>query len=459
MVKNWILFLFLILISTHSTIFAQKNQASVKTRILFIFDESNSMTANWTSGRKIDVAKRIMIHLVDSLKNLKNVELALRMYGHQSPVPPQDCGDTKLEVPFGPNNAKQIIDKLNNTVPKGTTPIARSLAESVNDFPPCANCRNIIILITDGIEACSSDPCAVALSLYKNGITIKPFIIGIGLNVEFKNAFDCLGQYYDADKEEKFESVMKEVITKSLSGITSSQINLLNTEGMPRETNVNITLYDQKTGKIISNFIHTLNPKGNPDTLKLATDIEYRMTVHTIPEVTVEHINLSSGKHNILKASTPQGFLSITEDNGNEYAGTDCIIRKHGDMKTINIQHVFETEKYLTGFYDLEILTLPRIYLNTVEIKQSQTKTIQILKPGVANLLFPSKGYVGIYQIKNGQVVLVCNENMILKKGLQLQPGEYIAVYRPADAKTTDLSKSKTFTVVSGYSVNVFFNE
>jgi Ca-activated chloride channel family protein len=457
--KSKIIILLIFFFTANFSVFAQKNQANVKTRILFIFDESNSMTATWQKERKIDVARKILIHLLDSLKNLKNVELALRMYGHQSPVPPQDCGDTKLEVPFGPNNWQKIADKLNSTVPKGTTPIARSLAECVSDFPPCSNCRNVIILITDGIEACSGDPCAVALSLYKNGITIKPFIIGIGLDVQFKKAFDCLGQYYDANKEEQFGIVLNQVITKTLSGLSTSQINLLDTYGNPKETNINITLYDQKTGKIISNFIHTLNSKGNPDTLSLATDIVYKMTVHTMPEVTVENINLIPGKHNIIKAKTPQGFLTAVEDNGTEYQNTNFIVRKHGDMKTINVQQVFETEKYLTGFYDVEILTLPRIYLNNIEIKQSQTQTINIPKPGVANLLFSSKGYAAIFEVKNGKVSLVCNENNILKKGVQLQPGDYIAVYRPAEAKTTELSKSKSFTVVSGYSVNVFFDE
>ncbi|MBK9638483.1 MAG: hypothetical protein IPO63_11975 [Bacteroidetes bacterium] len=47
--------------------------------------------------------------------------------------------------------------------PSGTTPIARSLEECGGDFPK-SQARNIIILITDGIEECNGDPCAVSAS-------------------------------------------------------------------------------------------------------------------------------------------------------------------------------------------------------------------------------------------------------------------------------------------------------
>jgi Ca-activated chloride channel family protein len=69
-------------------------------RILFIFDASNSMAGQWDGARKFDMAREVLFDVVDSLEEMSNVEMALRVYGHQSPVPPQDCSDTKLEVPF-----------------------------------------------------------------------------------------------------------------------------------------------------------------------------------------------------------------------------------------------------------------------------------------------------------------------------------------------------------------------
>ena len=77
------------------TAIAQKKKEPVN-RILFIFDASQSMLGRWQSGRKIDIAKNLLSNMVDSLKDIKNLEIGLRVYGHQKGYPPQDCDDTKL---------------------------------------------------------------------------------------------------------------------------------------------------------------------------------------------------------------------------------------------------------------------------------------------------------------------------------------------------------------------------
>ena len=114
--------------------------------------------------------------------------MALRVYGHQKQYPPQICDDTRLEVPFSKDNTARIKHVIKSIIPKGTTPIAYALLQSVNDFPACDNCRNVVILITDGLEECGGDPCSVSFELQKKGIVLKPFIIGIGKN--FKESFD-----------------------------------------------------------------------------------------------------------------------------------------------------------------------------------------------------------------------------------------------------------------------------
>ena len=129
-------------------------QTQPKTRILFVLDASQSMLGKWDSEQKMKVATRLMSNLMDSLKSIKNIEVALRVYGHQYSVAAgnRSCEDTKLEVPFSANNYDKIKSKLKGLYPQGTTPIAYSLEQTKNDFPPCSNCRNIIILITDGID-------------------------------------------------------------------------------------------------------------------------------------------------------------------------------------------------------------------------------------------------------------------------------------------------------------------
>src|SRR3989344_5292643 len=162
--------------------FASKAQAQELTRVLFILDASNSMNAKWGDQSRIESAKELLAKAVDSLRGSANLEIALRVYGHQSPITAtyQDCNDTKLEVPFGKDNYDRIKTRIKSILAKGTTPIARSLEAAADDFPDM-NSRNIIILITDGLEACDNDPCVIAKKLHDKGVKVTPFVIGLGL--------------------------------------------------------------------------------------------------------------------------------------------------------------------------------------------------------------------------------------------------------------------------------------
>jgi Ca-activated chloride channel family protein len=440
----------------YTTLFAQHPRPTFPlTRILFVFDCSQSMAGSWESDKKINIARRFLINTIDSLEKLDNVEMALRVYGHQSPVPPQDCNDTRLEVPFSPGNAPKIRQKLRYLIPKGTTPIAHSLELCIGDFPECENCRNVIILITDGIEACDGDPCAVSRDLLKNGIVLKPFVIGIGLDPQFRETFECVGHFYNAAEEKNFQNVLEIVITQALNS-TTAQVNLLDIKGNPTETNVNMTFYDSNSGRIKHNFMHTINNRGNPDTLLLDPLIVYKMVIHTIPPVCVDSIKLSTGKHNIVAADTPQGYLNVVPSSGNQYRDLNFIIRKAGEKSTLNMQKVNQTEKYIVGKYDLEIPTLPRLLVDNIEIKQSFTTTVKIPTPGIVTIHLSSEGFCGLFVEKDTELEWIYNINPRDRyESLVLLPGKYRIIFRAKNAKRTIYTIEKSFVVESGKSFSV----
>ncbi len=425
------------------------------TRILFIFDASQSMLGYWETNRKITIARDVLIHMIDSLEHLNNVQMALRLYGHQKPVPPQDCDDTRLEVPFGKGNAPRIRQELRYVTPKGTTPIAHSLEMGAKDFPPdCYNCRNIIILITDGIEACDGDPCAVSYDLQKQGIILKPFVIGIGIDEGFKSTFDCVGRYYNAADEQRFSEVMEAVISQALNS-TTAQVNLLDINGDPTETNVNMTFYDRFSGKVMYNYIHTMNNRGVPDTLVLDHLVTYRLRVNTIPPVELDSFRVFVGKHTVVAVDCPQGTLEVRVEGSNQYRGLQYIVRQAGNMNTLNIQEINKKENYLVGKYDLEIPILPRMYLKDVKIDQSTVTTVTIPRPGILNIIKGAPGYGSLYLIKNKRTEdWVCNLDPDTRnETLILQPGTYRVVFRAQNAKQILYTINKTFDIKAGGSV------
>ena len=449
-----IVFALLILLVSNLLVAQTGKQKKPLTRILFVFDASQSMLGKWNSDRKITVARNLLIEMADSISTLDNVEMALRVYGHQSYVPPQDCNDTKLEVPFSKNNIFRIKQVLRSLSPKGTTPIAHSLELAGGDFPKCDDCRNIIILITDGIEACDGDPCAVSLALQKEGIVLKPFVIGIGLDLEFKETFKCVGNYFNASDEKKFKEVFGVVISQALNS-TTAQVNLLDEYGQPTETDVNMTFYDNFSGRMMHNYVHTINNRGNPDTIVLDPLIKYDMVVSTIPPVRVDSIVLTPGKHTIIAADTPQGTLEI-KNKSIEYRNLQFIVKENDKCEILNFQDINQPERYITGTYDIEILTLPRIVIDDINIKQSYTTTLEIPNPGLATFLLKTPGYGSVYVMKDNQLVWIKNlKTNVSKETLVLQPGNYFVSFRSKNAKKTLFTNTKSFKIRSGGSAQV----
>ena len=112
---NRIIFFLVLFFISFGTVISQDNEIE-KIRLLFIFDGSNSMNAQWEKSSKIKIAKRLLTQTLDSLKFIDNIEVALRMYGHQTRISPgkQDCSDTKLEVPF--SAGKENYDKIKSKI-------------------------------------------------------------------------------------------------------------------------------------------------------------------------------------------------------------------------------------------------------------------------------------------------------------------------------------------------------
>jgi Ca-activated chloride channel family protein len=426
------------------------------TRILFILDASNSMNLDWNNQTRMAAAKEVMIKSLDGLKNIPDLEIALRVYGHQSVVTNtyQDCQDTKLEVPFGPNNIDPIKLKIKGLQAKGATPIARSLEAAAADFPDTL-ARNFIILVTDGLESCDNDPCIIARKLKEKGVKVTPFVIGLGMDLSYLDKFECIGSYSDAESKEAFSNVLSNVLNKALLN-TTVQINLNTVQGKPLETDVSMFLYEAGTQNLKYTFVHTFNRKGLPDTLFLDPKIKYDLKVNTVPAVELKNIAIKPHTHNIIQVDAGQGQLKVTSLKSPSGTKIETRILQNNGAPTLNVQQLNDVQRYLVGSYQLEILTLPRTY-KEVKIDQSKVTAIDIVAPG--QLTYTSgKGLVGqiFYERNPGQWewVLDLKENQT-SGSWNLQPGSYKIVYREKEQRSSAYTKEKKFNIATLNTTNL----
>ncbi len=428
-----------------------------RTRILFLLDGSGSMLARWENTHRITVAKKLLSEMIDSLREVRNLELALRIYGHQYDQRLRRCDDSKLEVPFSRENHSRIISVLKNLGPKGNTPIAYSLEQAANDFPNGNDARNIIIIITDGIESCGGDPCAVSLALQKKGIFLKPFIIGIGMDHEFEAQFGCMGSFYDAANISEFKMALNRALFQTL-GKTTVSVELLDLDKKPTETNVNVSFINHFTQTSAFEFVHYRDANGKPDSVQVDPVLNYDIVVNTIPQVRQNNVEIKAGQHNVVKIQAPQGWIRINQPGVSEYReGVMALIRKPGSSETLTTLMVPDQAKLLAGKYDIECTTLPRKMFVQVQVQQGQTLPLALEQPGVVNFIASAYGIGSIYEIfENGTQKWIHNlDPRSLRQTIAIQPGRYKVVFRSENAKGSKFTTINHFEIKPGSSFNI----
>ena len=421
-----------------------------KTRLLFLLDGSGSMVAAMDNSTRWTIAVDLMSRMIDSLRQVDDLEVGLRVFGHTVPITSKDCHDTKLEVPFGPHNHKLFKNALRRVSPLGYTSITESILASAEDFPKDKTARNVLVIITDGVEECDGDPCAVSAALQKKGIILKPFIIGMGSdNANFRTTYSCAGTYFNAQTRGEFDKIMGLIISSALNA-TTAQISLLDNQGKQLETNVPITVYSSSSGQIVESWIHTLNGKNNPDTIFLDPVLQYDVEVHTTPKIMKKNVTITPGRHNTIAIDAAQGDIFFKIKGVTRYGRLPVLVTNGEQTGRITIQGFNTTKKYLIGNYDVEILTIPPTQIEGINVKQNRTTTVEIASPGTLQLTSSSDMVATLFTMIKGELKWVADIPQNAGKfDLTMQPGKYQVVYRPKNETRMIYSKTKYFKITS----------
>lgn len=75
MIKKLLLLLLILPLALEAQKADKPTKPEPLSRILFVFDASQSMYARWQSDMKINIAKKLMVNLLDSLSGFKTLNL------------------------------------------------------------------------------------------------------------------------------------------------------------------------------------------------------------------------------------------------------------------------------------------------------------------------------------------------------------------------------------------------
>lgn len=416
-----------------------------KQRVLFVLDASGSMEASWGEKKRMEIAKETLFNLVDSLERANpNIEVALRVFGHQFHKSANNCTDSKLEVPFGPNNATKVKATLANIKPNGNTPIAYSLIQSVNDFDE-SEAVNSIILITDGLENCEGNPCDAAKFLSEKRIAINPFIIGLDIQEDLIHAFDCIGTFINAKDEQSLKAVLQNTV-KQATGKTTLSIGIYS-EGNQEITNTPISIVDPVANKTLYTYVHTLTKKGLPDTLHMDPRGFYQIIVHSYPPIISNKFQLIPSSHNTINIQLAKSYLDFNHEKLYDDPQARYII-KSNDIWVYNYN--MQDLPLLANTYQLNTTLLPLV-----------NQKITLKGDKVFEQAYPNNGKLSIENNQEIRASIFLRSKDVWQYvqdlgvfdedfSLKLQPGSYSLVYVMEKDKDSDNTHRYDFEISAG---------
>ena len=436
-----------------------------KTRVLLILDCSNSMWDRWQSDAKIKVTQKVLLKFLDSVANQSNIEVALRVFGHLN----KNAYGTRLEVPFSSDNNYQIQSKIKTLVPQGGCTVTSALESSLNDFPIITGnkgnnekqARNIILIITDGMDDCDGNICQVARQVQMSGVIVQTFILGIGNPKDFQSNLDCAGKFTYIPNEENYTQALYDIfrLSEEESRIV---IKLTDEEGHLYETETPVTFYDAQTQVAKYVTTYAIDQRYVPDTLTIDPLVNYDVVFYTKPITTLRNRQFKPGATSTIRLMVEQGTLRLRHEDKRttlQVPSYPIVVHQHGKNEVLNIQQMGEEISYLAGDYDIEVLSTPTLRLENVNIQNNSATDLSIPMPGVANIQkFKTLSSGSIFALNEGSLTWVCNLNPSkAAERILLMPGEYQVILKPQSSTRYQDTQVKRIKIESGQTTNVTF--
>lgn len=162
--------------------------AQAEGRSIIVLDASGSMWGQIEGRAKLEIAREALASVLSGMD--PETEIGLMAYGHREKG---SCTDIELVVPPAKGSAQAIIDAANAMRFLGKTPLSDAVKKAAEDLRYTEDAATVI-LITDGIETCEADPCALGAALEEAGVNFTAHVVGFGLTEEEGRAVACLAE-------------------------------------------------------------------------------------------------------------------------------------------------------------------------------------------------------------------------------------------------------------------------
>jgi Ca-activated chloride channel homolog len=180
-------------------------------RVVIVLDASGSMWAQIDGKPKLEIARESLRTVLQSVPADK--EIGFMAYGHREKG---SCEDIELIVPPQAGSAGAVSAAADSLKFIGKTPLTAAVKQAAEALKYTED-KATVILITDGLETCNGDPCALGKELKAAGVDFTVDVVGFGLTADEGKQVACLadntgGKYIQASDEQALQNALVETI-------------------------------------------------------------------------------------------------------------------------------------------------------------------------------------------------------------------------------------------------------
>ncbi|PWK65340.1 VWA domain-containing protein [Aminobacter sp. AP02] len=185
--------------------------ADAADRTIIVLDASGSMWGQIDGKPKLEIAREALRTVLKTVP--ADSELGLMAYGHREKG---SCTDIELVVPPASGSASAITAAADGMRFLGKTPLSAAVKLAAEDLKYTEE-KATVILITDGLETCNADPCALGRELKQSGVDFTAHVVGFGLTAEEGRQVACLaentgGKYIQASDAKALEEALVQTV-------------------------------------------------------------------------------------------------------------------------------------------------------------------------------------------------------------------------------------------------------
>lgn len=180
-------------------------------RTIIVMDGSGSMWGQIDGRPKLEIAREAVARVVAELP--AGQALGLIAYGHRSKG---DCSDIETLVAPRVGSGPEVSAAVGSMRFLGKTPLSDAVLRAAETLRYTETAANVV-LVTDGLETCGGDPCALGAALEAAGANFTAHVVGFGLSAAEGAEVACLaeatgGRYLEAHDAASLGAALAETV-------------------------------------------------------------------------------------------------------------------------------------------------------------------------------------------------------------------------------------------------------